>query len=165
MKIRNDFVTNSSSSSFILTFKNELDYKEFKKTCSDFNYKELYDFMDKLRPCEENKENALHLLDSYYKWNVKRTLYDKYIDNKLDFKDQVDLRNRLDNDERFIKEFEEALKNSDYYTILKSINEDEIVISGTITDFEGGLIEYALRNDLLNDWIFNDWRKLAFNVG
>ena len=44
MKIRNGFVTNSSSSSFILSFKDEDDYQDFKEMCEYNYYEELYDY-------------------------------------------------------------------------------------------------------------------------
>ena len=44
MKYRKGFVTNSSSSSFILSFKDEDDYENFYKKCKFLDYEELYYF-------------------------------------------------------------------------------------------------------------------------
>ena len=42
MKVRTDFVTNSSSSSFVLVFKDEYEYKEFDDECYDSGYEEFF---------------------------------------------------------------------------------------------------------------------------
>ena len=45
MKYRNDFVTNSSSSSFILSFKDKKDIKEFIERCSNLAYDSLLELL------------------------------------------------------------------------------------------------------------------------
>jgi hypothetical protein len=64
MKIRTDYVTNSSSSSFILSFTDEKDIKNFKEICEDMNYEMFLELIDNkcsdfITFYNDSKENIL----------------------------------------------------------------------------------------------------------
>lgn len=82
MKIRNDYVTNSSSSSFIVGFKSENDIdsqlKESMVKCDS-----IYKYDEVLRDIKKHritKEYALEIFKDEVRWNVEFYLEDSYED-------------------------------------------------------------------------------------
>lgn len=163
MKYRTDFVTNSSSSSFVLSFKDKSDYLDFKSECEEFNYKDLFQLVDNLERI--SKKEASEIVYNYYSHIEKDKLFDKYIDKNLSFTERLKRQKELENEDWFKEKLNLELIKTNVFREIKKINKSEILIYGNVYDFEGGLLEFALRNDLLLDPMFHKWCRLAFNVG
>lgn len=127
MKIRNDYVTNSSSSSFIVGFKSENDIdsqlKESMVKCDS-----IYRYDDVLRDIKNHritKEYALEIFKDEVQWDVEFYLEDSYEDklggytsfekwikkkeNKKEFDDAV--KSKVD---ELYKRFKEKIDDCEY---------------------------------------------------
>ena len=167
MKIRTDYVTNSSSSSFILAFDDDMDYRDFCERCEWLDYEQFGDMVKNsiLKTSQpEQKDNARELLQRYFERN-------KYVDTILaeHFEDYHAEQYAKIWDFEKSKEYADRLKqlldnDKDYQEKLKRINEAKIVVEMMIWDTNGGILEWAIRNGFLES---EYWRNLIlrWNVG
>ena len=162
MKIRNGFVTNSSSSSFILAFKDEDDYVAFQKECEELYYKEIYKLVNRMKKSNKKDIDTLknEIKKEVYHWltyDETREYCRSKMEKGLSFPEQIEEEKRIQETEEFKKHMEEYIATTNFLEKVEKIEEATILVEGTIWDSSGGILEYAIRNGILRNYVFRQW--------
>ena len=166
MKVRTDYVTNSSSSSFILAFDTPKDYIDFNEICVDYGYEKLQEIVNKSIETysqSDHKETALELLRRYYKFEIydNRITSEKFGENNPDWKELSDFRKS----EEYEEKLQQYLNSDENYKLdLMRIKNADGIVSTEIWDTNGGLLEWAIRNGFLKSE-FRRYLVVQWDIG
>lgn len=129
MKCRDDFVTNSSSSSFILSFRDEKEYEEFKESCNNYMYESLFELINNIREkdhCgfydghgnpisfEESRKQALSDLEKYHTWDQVQDYLDQKTKHISNFVEKLKEQDKLKESDEFKKFYDSLFVKRDF---------------------------------------------------
>lgn len=117
------------------------------------NFEDIYDdeedkYCISITRNDENrsKEQALEKLYNYYSWEYSLELIEEY--GELNLKQRQEIRESA--------EFKEKIKtymdnNEEYQEKKKKLEDANFVVNGMIWDTNGGILEWAIRNDFIKN--------------
>lgn len=169
MKIRNGFVTNSSSSSFILAFKDESDFKEFKRKCEEYNYEEIFKFIKRNKVDFNNmsisKEELIEKLKMWLTIDEENDFLYEKTKNIVDFRKQKLVQEEIRKTAEFQELIATTLEKKKFEEKAQKIRDAKYVADTMIWDSEGGLLEFAIRQGILRQFPINQWLMGQIDIG
>lgn len=150
MKFRTGFVTNSSSSSFILVFDTEKDYKEFHEICEDLSYEKFGNIVD--RGIADPYEDPQTLLLRHYTWLCSMDEFVEKAIGKPDYKNfsaYLSSEKAYKNSDEYKNELSKRLADTEYQKLADRIKNAYKVSTELVWDTQGGVLEWAIRNGFI----------------
>ena len=164
MKYRSDFVTNSSSSSFVLAYQTENDWQTFLEECSNEYCSELVDFIVSCRdnqPSDYAEKMREQIIEFMYVAR-KRDLEDLYFERHPCSYQDVDSVRHSDEFQNFIKD---GLKDARFLERVQKVQNADVLVYENVWDSDGDLLFFAIRRGYLRETPARKYLVTQLDVG